>query len=105
MIPSQMRKGILEGCILTIIGQEEIYGYEISEKLKTMGFGDISEGTIYPILLRLTRNESIQATLKDSPSGPQRKYYSLTDKGQIEVTEFKRDWQELVSAVNQLIKE
>ncbi|MEG0520818.1 MAG: PadR family transcriptional regulator, partial [Erysipelotrichaceae bacterium] len=61
MIPSQMLKGILEGCILSIIAQEETYGYEISEKLKAIGFGEISEGTIYPMLLRLTKNEYIEA--------------------------------------------
>ena len=53
MIPSQMLKGLLEGAILKIIQQEETYAYEISKKLNSYGFGEISEGTIYPIILRL----------------------------------------------------
>mgnify|MGYP003448991760 CR=1 FL=1 len=56
MIPSQMLKGMLEGCILEIINMQETYAYEISEKLGKYGFGEISEGTIYPIILRLQKN-------------------------------------------------
>ena len=55
MIPSQMLKGTLEGCVLKVISREETYGYEISQKLRQYGLADISEGTIYPLLLRLER--------------------------------------------------
>lgn len=104
MIPSQMLKGILEGCILNVILHEEVYGYEITEKLKVMGFGDISEGTIYPMLLRLTRNQFLKTTLKPSPSGPQRKYYTLTPEGIDEALNFRENWSELSLAVNYLIR-
>lgn len=57
MIPSQMLKGTLEGCILAIISKNETYGYEISKQLETYGFGEIAEGTIYPLLLRLEKTE------------------------------------------------
>lgn len=103
MIPSQMLKGILEGCILNIILKEEVYGYEITEKLKGMGFGDISEGTIYPLLLRLMRNEYLEATIKSSFTGPKRKYYHLTPEGIEEAKSFQENWQELSLAVNNLI--
>ena len=53
VIPSQMLKGTLEGCILAVIGEQETYGYEISQQLERYGFGKIAEGTIYPLLLRL----------------------------------------------------
>ena len=56
MLPSQMMKGILDNCILIVIAQEDTYGYDISQKLKRYGFSDISEGTIYPLLLRLEKN-------------------------------------------------
>ena len=56
MISSQMLKGMLEGCILKIISQKETYAYEISKELENYGFGTISEGTIYPIILRLQKN-------------------------------------------------
>ena len=104
MIPSQMLKGMLEGCILEIINMQETYGYEISEKLSKYGFGEISEGTIYPIILRLQKNEMINATLRDSSSGPKRKYYSLTSKGQKALIEFKDNWKELNYAVNNLLQ-
>lgn len=103
MIPSQMLKGLLEGCILEIMNQQETYAYVISRELAKCGFGEISEGTIYPIILRLQKKELISATLKDSESGPARKYYRLTEQGKQELEEFKRNWTELSSAVNQLL--
>ncbi len=103
MIPSQMLKGMLEGCILEIINKQETYAYEISKKLSKYGFGEISEGTIYPIILRLQKNEMISATLKASNSGPKRKYYKLTDKGMESLIQFKKYWSELNDAVNNLL--
>ena len=63
------------------------------------GFGEISEGTIYPIILRLQKNELITATLRDSNSGPKRKYYRLTEKGKESLKQFKSDWLELSKAI------
>ncbi|SCK03374.1 lineage-specific thermal regulator protein [uncultured Clostridium sp.] len=105
MIPSQMLKGLLEGCILEIINKQETYAYEISNKLNKYGFGDISEGTIYPIILRLQKREMISATLKESNSGPKRKYYSLTEKGKETLSQFNADWLELSTAISRLMKE
>lgn len=105
MIPSQMLKGMLEGCILKIIQQKETYAYEISKQLETYGFGTISEGTIYPIILRLQKNEMITAVARESNSGPKRKYYYLTDKGKTTLQEFEVNWHELDTAVNQLLEE
>jgi PadR family transcriptional regulator, regulatory protein PadR len=102
MIHSQMLKGMLEGCILEVIRKKETYAYEISKQLEKYGFGIISEGTIYPIILRLQKGEMIKATLRDSNTGPQRKYYQLTDNGIISLNQFKEDWIELDHAVNQL---
>ena len=98
MIPSQMLKGILEGCILEIINQEETYAYLISQKLKDNGFGDISEDTIYPIILRLNNQGYLTSIKKESAIGPKRKYYRLTDKGKEELEDLKkigRCWQEV----------
>lgn len=104
MIPSQMLKGLLEGCILEIINKQNTYAYEISNKLNKYGFGEISEGTIYPIILRLQKGELISATLKESKTGPKRKYYSLTEKGKTTLAQFNADWLELSTAVNTLIR-
>lgn len=103
MIPSQMLKGLLEGCILEIIRQQETYAYVISSELAKCEFGEISEGTIYPIILRLQKKELISATTKESESGPARKYYKLTKEGERELAEFEDNWKELSGAVNQLL--
>lgn len=103
LIPSQMLKGILEGCILEIIRKRETYAYEIAKQLEEYGFESISEGTIYPIILRLQKNELLKGTLKDSNSGPKRKYYRLTVKGVDTLNQFKDNWQEMSHAVNQLL--
>ncbi|MGN0659236.1 MAG: PadR family transcriptional regulator [Emergencia sp.] len=104
MIPSQMLKGILEGCILKVISQKETYGYEISEELKAYGFSDISEGTIYPLLLRLEKKELIIARYMQSPVGPKRKYFSLSPAGQRELSSFYKSWRELSSVIGVLFE-
>lgn len=104
MIPSQMLKGILEGCILKVISRRETYGYEISEALRGYGFSDISEGTIYPLLLRLEKNGSITAEYRQSPVGPKRKYFSITSYGFKELETFRVNWSELSGAVNGLLE-
>lgn len=101
---SQFLKGTLEGCILKIINKEEVYGYEITEKLKEYGLKDISEGTIYPLLLRLEKNGFLQATKKESPYGPRRKYYTLSDKGKEELKEFYNNWLELKVSVDKIFE-
>lgn len=103
LIPSQMLKGVLEGCILSTIEKKEVYGYEISQILEEMNFGKISEGTIYPILLRLEKNKSIEAVYKISDSGPKRKYFHLTDAGARALDEFKDSWKEINHAVNKTL--
>ena len=102
MIPSQMLKGTLEGCILKVISNKETYGYEISQQLQKYGFSDIAEGTIYPLLLRLEKNESIIAQYRESAFGPKRKYFSITPTGRKELDAFLINWRELEHGVNQL---
>lgn len=103
MIPSQMLKGLLEGCILEIIDKQETYAYVISKGLAKCGFGDISEGTIYPVILRLQKKEFIVSTTRESDSGPARKYYRLTESGKEELIQFRKNWEELSLAVNKLL--
>lgn len=105
MIPSQMLKGTLEGCILKVISKKETYGYEISEMLHEYGFSDISEGTIYPMLLRLEKNGLITAQYKASPVGPKRKYFSITERGIEEIQAFYASFSELEGAINKLFRE
>lgn len=105
MLPSQMLKGILSGCVLAVISQRETYGYEISQRLGEYGLGSVSEGTIYPLLLRLEKSGFISALYRESASGPMRKYYSLTPAGRLELEGFISSYGELSRAVEWLLNE
>ncbi len=102
---SQLLKGTLEGAILKVIKNSETYGYEIAEKLRSVGFSSISEGTIYPLLLRLEKNGLLLASYKDSRLGPKRKYYLLTEQGERALREFLINWREIEESVNKLFSE
>ncbi|EPY6470105.1 PadR family transcriptional regulator [Clostridium sporogenes] len=99
---SQLLRGTLEGCILKIINDKETYGYEIAENLKLYGFKNISEGTIYPLLIRLEKNNFLNSTKKSSPYGPKRKYYTLSEKGVEELNYFYTNWLELKNSVDKI---
>lgn len=101
---TQMLKGILDGCLLAIIQEGEVYGYELAEKLETYGFQQTSEGTIYPLLIRMQKEELVTTTLKKSTAGPRRKYYSLTKKGEEELEAFIERWSQLSRSVDQILK-
>src|SRR5690606_37482275 len=98
-----MLKGILDGCSLAIIKNKEVYGYELTEKLESYGFHSFSEGTIYPLLMRMQKEELVTSTLKKSTAGPRRKYYSLTKKGEEELNKFKLQWDYLQTNVNRVL--
>jgi PadR family transcriptional regulator, regulatory protein PadR len=103
---SQILKGILEGCLLSIIAKGETYGYEMMEKLYAYGFTMVSEGSIYPLLLRMRKEGLVTTSQKELPSGgPKRKYYSLTIKGREELDEFKERWGDISNSVNKLLRE
>ncbi|MCC3357139.1 PadR family transcriptional regulator [Bacillus sp. REN16] len=103
-IRSQLLKGILDGCVLAVIEKEPIYGYELSQKLLNIGLADVSEGTIYPVLLRLQKNGLIRGEMRPSESGPNRKYYFLTDKGYEALESITEEWEQISKPVNELLK-
>ncbi|GAA0531396.1 hypothetical protein GCM10009415_11040 [Chitinophaga japonensis] len=98
---SQMRKGVLEFCILSIIKQGEAYPSDIIEKMKEAKL-DILEGTLYPLLTRLKNAELLTYRWVESSSGPPRKYFTLTEKGDAFYKELETTWNELANAVHQL---
>lgn len=100
---TQMLKGILDGCLLSIIKDGEIYGYELAARLESYGFTSFSEGTIYPLLLRMQKEGLVTATLRKSTAGPKRKYYSLTEKGEEELESFIKRWEQLSFSVNNVL--
>ncbi len=77
----QVRKGILELCILNALEAREYYGYDLVKTLVAMPGLGVTEGTIYPLLSRLRLQELVTTRLEESPDGPVRKYYALTKKG------------------------
>ena len=98
---SQMRKGILEFCILSVIKRGEAYPSDIAEEMKEAGL-HILEGTLYPLLTRLKNSEMLTYRWEESTGGPPRKYFSLTDKGEHFHRELQQTWDELSEAVNNL---
>ena len=105
MSQTQMMKGILDGCLLAIIAKKECYGYEMAESLSMYGFDTISEGTIYPLLMRMQREGLVTSVLRNSTAGPKRKYYLLTNEGQQALNDFLSRWGQLEKCVNAVIKQ
>ncbi|MDI3320256.1 PadR family transcriptional regulator [Pinibacter soli] len=98
---SQMRKGILEFCILSIIRRGEAYPSDIVDEMRAAGL-QILEGTLYPLLTRLKNAEMLTYRWVESNSGPPRKYFSLTEKGMTFYKELETTWNELANGVNKL---
>lgn len=99
---TEMLKGLLEGCVLEIIGRGETYGYEITQSLREIGFTDVVEGTVYAILVRLEKNELVSTDRKPSEIGPSRKFYALTELGRKELSYFWEKWNIVSSRINEL---
>jgi PadR family transcriptional regulator PadR len=100
---AQMRRGVLEFCILSILSQEEVYPSDIISRMKQSKL-IVVEGTLYPLLTRLKNAGLLQYRWQESKSGPPRKYYSLTELGRKFLNELRITWNELVDAVNLTIK-
>ncbi|RDW21248.1 PadR family transcriptional regulator [Oceanobacillus chungangensis] len=102
---SQMLKGLLDGSLLALIAKGETYGYEMIEKLQQHKFAVVSEGSIYPVLMRLQKNNFVSTELRKSPNGPKRKYYTITAEGEKELQLFKEQWQHLSFGMNSILGE
>ena len=98
---AQMRKGILEYCILLIIAQQDAYVPDIISKLKASKM-IVVEGTIYPLLTRLKNTGLLSYRWEESQQGPPRKYYSITEQWRDFLKELENSWNELTSAVNSI---
>lgn len=99
---AQMRKGVLEMCILAVIAGREVYASDILSELKNSQLL-VVEGTLYPILTRLKNDGSLNYRWEESSSGPPRKYYSITPLGVEMLQELREGWQGLIESVNQLL--
>lgn len=103
MDETQLLKGILEGCILSIISEKETYGYEILSQLEDTGFKNLKEGTLYPLLSRLDNKKLIKCRKAKSPFGPIRKYYSITESGERKLNEFKNTYFEITDSASKIL--
>lgn len=98
---SQMRKGVLEFCILSVIRRGEVYPSDILEEMRASNL-NILEGTLYPLLTRLKNAGMLTYRWVESSSGPPRKYFSLTAQGEIFYHDLQMTWNELAHAVQML---
>ncbi|MGM9738554.1 MAG: PadR family transcriptional regulator [Candidatus Cryptobacteroides sp.] len=102
-IRSQMRKGVLEYCILCILAKREAYASSIIEELKAANM-IVVEGTLYPLLIREKNQGLLSYRWEESPQGPPRKYYVITDKGRALLQEMDQAWNEIVTTIETLKK-
>lgn len=99
----QFKKGVLEICVLALLDKQDRYGYELVQKISDQI--SISEGSVYPLLRRLTKEGYFTTYLQESTEGPSRKYYKLTDTGRNYLYQLIKEWEAFTSGVDQLIKE
>lgn len=102
-IEIQLKKGVLGFCVLALLSRKDGYAYEIASKLAHAV--DMGEGTIYPLMRRMQSDGLVATYLEESPSGPPRKYYRLTDTGRASLTQQLAEWRAFTASVEGLISE
>ncbi|GBR32755.1 putative transcriptional regulator [Kozakia baliensis NRIC 0488] len=97
----QFKKGVLELCVLAVLARADSYGYDIASQLsEAIGMG---EGTIYPLMRRMQKDELVSTYFAESPSGPPRKYYTLTEAGRTSFRMQRNAWEEFAAAVTAVL--
>ncbi len=99
---SQLKRGTLELCVLSLLSRSDCYGYELVNRISECM--QITEGTVYPLMKRLKDNGVIDSYIVESQEGPPRKYYRITDAGRAEMAKLSAEWFEFVDSVNALLK-
>lgn len=99
---AQLRRGVLEHCVLALLDDEERYGYDLVTELGEAGLL-ASEGTIYPLLSRLRKEELVRTSWQESRTGPPRRYYALTERGRAALADFGRSWTDFRNSVDQIL--
>lgn len=100
---TQFKKGVLELIVLLAVNKKDMYGYELIMEVSKVV--DVNDGTIYPLLKRLTNERYFETYLVDSTEGPARKYYKITVLGKERVEELRDNWKVFANSVNKFIKE
>ena len=100
---AQFKKGVLELIVLKSVIHQDMYGYELVEEVSKVV--DVNEGTIYPLLKRLTNEHYFETYLKESTEGPPRKYYHITDLGREKIRAFSEEWKEVLAIYQFVVRE
>ena len=100
-VRAQMRKGVLEYSILLLLAKEDAYASSLITKLKEADM-IVVEGTLYPLLIRQKNQGLLEYRWEESPQGPPRKYYSITDKGRAHLEEMNNAWQEITTSIENI---
>jgi PadR family transcriptional regulator PadR len=101
---AQMRRGTLQYCVLSLLADEERYGFDLVRGLAETDGMVTSEGTIYPLLSRLRRDGLVESTWQESPTGPPRRYYRLTESGRAALDGFRLEWRRFRDAVDHFVE-
>ncbi len=100
---TQLRRGVLEHCVLALVSGEPRYGYELVTQLSEAGL-IASEGSLYPLLSRLRKEGLVETSWQESTGGPPRRYYSLSPRGASALAAFRTSWTDFTAAVDSLLK-
>jgi len=100
---TQLRRGVIEYCVLALLTEEELYGFDLVRRLGLAEGLVTSEGTIYPLLSRLRRVGWVSTTWRESESGPPRRYYAITRTGRHALAGFRTEWQRFRDSVDALL--
>ena len=100
-IQTQLRKGVLELCVLTLLSRGDSYGYEIASRLmQEVGMG---EGTIYPLMRRMQDDGQVSTYLMEAPGGPPRKYYRITETGRATLKAQREEWKNFMTSIEKML--
>ena len=100
---TQLRRGVVEACVLGMLAREPMYGWQLSERLVAEGAIIASIGTLYPVLTRLRERGEVSSYHAPSENGPPRRYYELTAKGRDSLRSFRAEWTVFAASVTQII--
>jgi len=99
---TQFKKGVLDMCVLAVLTDGDSYGYDLAESLSSKI--QLADGTVYPILRKMASEGEVETYLKESPSGPPRKYYRITEKGRDRLEKDIEEWNDFTQMVGEVLK-
>ena len=102
-VSTQLRRGVLEFCVLALLAKEDRYGFDIARSLGSVEPLAVSEGTIYPLLARLRKEGAVTTSWRESDAGPPRKYYAVTPQGRRTLLQFIDEWERFRDAVDTVL--